>query len=91
MPDVINPNTLRTGSEAINSTIFQLLAATPARGGLVVHNKTDSTIFLSAQDSTADNDAYLIDVGEELALGDYRGMIWVRGDGSGRVYYAYTE
>jgi hypothetical protein len=92
MSDVINPDKLRTGSQAINATIAQFLASRDGpRGGLVISNQTDGTIYISGQDGTADASAYPVETSEELALGDYRGAVWIRGDGSGSVYYAYTE
>lgn len=93
MGDVINPGTLRTGSVAINATAFELLAAREGdrpRGGLVLKNNTDDVIYV-AMASGVDNDAYIVASGDELALGDYRGAVFVRGDGTGRVHYAYTE
>jgi len=90
MGDVINPDQLITGSQAISGTIAQFLGAVEARGGLVINNQTDGTIFVSGQDGTADASAYLVEAGEELALGDYRGDVWIKGAGSGSVYYAFT-
>ncbi len=90
MADVINPDKLITGSQSISSSIAQLVAVVEARGGLVVSNLSDGTIYISGQDGTADASAYPIQTGEELALGDFRGALWVRGDGSGLVHFAFT-
>jgi len=89
--DVINPSNLVTGSQAISGTAAEMLEAQDgARGGLVINNQSDDVAYI-AMGSAADNDAFpLAANGGELALGDYRGAVWIRGDGSGRVHYAYT-
>lgn len=90
MADVINPDNLQTGSAAISGTAAELLAAVPARGGVVLSNQTDGVVYVAGATFSDNNNAYALPSGSELALGDYRGSVFIRGSGSGRVHYAYT-